>query len=166
MMTAPLVISTPATAGFLARLAAYVRGLRVRRLLLRLAGVPSVVLEGRVYAVRPVPLGMARELVPAIIRCSRKFAAWEIDEVLYEDLVKVLALGLNAKPGEIERLTVPMWHLAPVIERIARVNGLPVLEAGADAGKLIEALMHSTGTGSTPSSSAPPAGPGTISTTT
>lgn len=143
-----------------------VRGLLSRRLLLRLVGVDTVVLEGRVHTLRAVPLGVARELVPAIIRCSRRFAAWEIDEGLYDDLVKVLALGLGTSPREIERLTIPLWDLAPVIERIARVNGLPVLEAGADLGKLLAALMSSTGTNSTPSSSAPPVGPGITSTAT
>lgn len=143
-----------------------VRGLLSRRLLLRLVGVDTVVLEGRVHTLRAVPLGVARELVPAIIRCSRRFAAWEIDEGLYDDLVKVLALGLDTTPREIERLTIPLWDLAPVIERIARVNGLPVLEAGADLGKLLAALMSSTGTNSMPSSSAPPVGPGITSTAT
>lgn len=163
-MTA-LVISPLPGAGFYARLRARLRGLLSRRLLLRLAGVETVMLEGRVHAVRAVPLGVARELVPAILRCSRRFAAWEIDEALYGDLVKVLSLGLGAAPREIERLTVPLWELAPVIECIARVNGLPVLEAGAGMGKL-KALMASIGMSSMPSSSAPPAGTGNTSTAT
>jgi len=162
-MMAALVISPLPGAGLTARLAARVRGLLSRRLLLRLVGVESVMLEGRVHAVRAVPLGVARELVPAIIRCSRRFAGWEIDEGLYDDLVKVLALGLGTTPREIERLTVPLWDLAPVVERIARINGMPVVEGG-DPGKVLAALMTSTGTGSTPSSSAPPAGPGNTST--
>lgn len=145
------------------RLRAWVRGLVSRRALLRLVGVDAVVLEGRTYAVRAVPLGVARELVPAIIRCSRRFAAWEIDETLYDDLVTVLALGLGTTRHRIEHLTIPLWDLAPVIDRIARVNSLPVLEAGTDPGKLLAALMTSTGTNSTPSSSAPPVGPGTTS---
>jgi hypothetical protein len=159
-----LVISPLPGAGLTARLAARVRGLLSRRLLLRLVGIESVMLEGRVHVLRAVPLGVARELVPAIIRCSRRFAGWEIDEGLYDDLVKVLALGLGTTAREIERLTVPLWDLAPVIERIARVNGMPVMEAGTDLGKALAALMNSTGTGSTPFSSAPPAGPGTTST--
>lgn len=165
-MMAALVVSPLPGAGLTVRLAAHVRGLLSRRLLLRLIGVESVMLQGRVHVLRAVPLGVARELVPAIIRCSRKFAAWDIDEALYNDLVKVLALGLRTTPREIERLAVPLWELAPVIERIARVNGMPVLEAGTDMGKLVAALMTSTGTSSTPSSSAPPAGPGNTSTNT
>lgn len=158
-----LVVSPLPGAGLYVRLAARARGLLSRRLLLRLIGVESVMLQGRVHVLRAVPLGVARELVPAIIRCSRKFAAWEIDEALYNDLVKVLALGLSTAPREIERLAVPLWELTPVIERIARVNGMPVLEAGTDMGKLLAALMTSTGTSSTPSSSAPPAGHGNTS---
>lgn len=142
------------------------RGMLSRRILLRLIGVESVTLQGRVHVLRAVPLGVARELVPAIIRCSRKFSAWEIDEALYDDLVKVLALGLRTTPREIERLTVPLWDLAPIIERIARINGMPVLEAGTDMGKLVAALMTSTGMNSMPSSSAPPVGAGTTSTNT
>lgn len=164
-MTA-LVISPLPGAGFAVRLTAWVRGLVSRRALLRLAGIETVVLAGRAHALRAVPLGVARELVPAIIRCSRRFAAWEIDESLYDDLVIVLALGLGTSRGEIERLSVSLWDLAPVIDRIARVNGLPVLEADSDPGKIVAALMTSTGMSSMPSSSAPPAGPGTTSTTT
>lgn len=160
-----LVIAPLAGAGFAPRVMAWCRGLLSRRVLLRLAGVVAVVLEGRVYAVRAVPLGVARELVPAIIRCSRRFASWEIDEGLYDDFVKVLSLGLGAPPAAIERLTVPLWDLSPVIERIARVNGMPMLETGTDPGKLLAALT-STGMSSMPISSAPPAGPGTTSTTT
>lgn len=165
-MTSVLSLAPLPGAGRLVRLVAWVRGRLNRRLLLRLAGLDAVVLEGRTFVVRAVPLGVARNLVPALIRCSRRFADWQIDEALYDDLVTVLALGLGTPPHTIERLTLPLWELAPVIERIARVNGLPVLEAGADMGKLMVALMNSTGTSSTPSSSAPPAGPGTTSTAT
>ncbi len=160
---AHIVLAPRSGAGFGTQLAAWVRGLVSRRVLLRLIGVEAVVLEGRTYAVRPVPLGQARELVPAIIRCARRFAAWEIDDALYADFVTVLALGLGAPRRTIERLTIPLWDLAPVIDRIARVNALPVLEAGTDPGKLLAALMTSTGTSSMPSSSAPPVGPGTTS---
>ena len=40
----------------------------LRRLM---AGVDAVVLEGRTYAVRAVPLGIARELVPAEVSIAR-----------------------------------------------------------------------------------------------
>lgn len=153
-------------AGFRARSAAWLRRVVSRRALLRLAGLDSVMLEGRVYVVRAVPLGTARSLVPAIIRCGRKFAAWEIDESIYDDLVTVLALGLGADRRAITRLTVPLWDLAPVVDRIARVNALPVVEAGALPGKLLEALTTSIGTNSMPASSVPPGGPGTTSTAT
>jgi len=81
-------------------------------------------------------------------------------------LVQVLALGLNVGPTVIESLSVPAWELSPVIERIARINGLPVMEAGrADLGELLAALTKSTGTAISPGSSAPPAGHGTTSPT-
>ncbi|MBA3034813.1 MAG: hypothetical protein KKF85_03380 [Gammaproteobacteria bacterium] len=164
---AALVIGPLPGAGYGVRLAARLRGLLSRRLLLRLAGIDTVMLEGRVYAVRAVPLGVARCLIPALIRSSRRFAAWQIDEALYDDLVQVLALGLGATPAAIERLAVPLWELGPVVEAIARVNGLPQMEAGgADLGKLLALMTKSTGTNSTPSSSAPPDGPGSTSTST
>lgn len=151
--------------GHFVRLAAWVRGVFSRRVLLRLAGIDTVVLAGRVYPVRAVPLGVARELVPAIVRCSRAFAAWEFSEELYDDMIKVLALGLGVPTHKIEALTVSLFDLAPVVERIARVNGLPVLEAGsADMGKLLAALASQTGTSSMPGSSAPPDGAGSTST--
>ena len=163
--TAPIVLAPLPGAGLHVGLAAWVRGRLSRRLLLRLIGIDAVVLEGRTYAVRAVPLGVARELIPAIIRCAQRFAEWDIGEALYDDLIKVLALGLGTTPRVIERLSIPLWDLAPVMDRIARANGMPVMEAGsADLGKLLAALKQSTGTPSTPSSSAPPAGPGTTST--
>ena len=167
MSAAVLRLAPLAGAPLGVRLAAQLRGLLQRRRLLRLFGIETVVLEGRVHAVQAVPLGVARQLVPALIRCSRRFSAWEFDEALYDDMVQVLALGLGAKPADIEQLTVPLWDLAPVVEVIARVNGLPLMEAGgSDLGKLLQLLATSTGTSSTPSSSAPPAGPGNTSTPT
>lgn len=164
---ATLVLSPLAGAGVRVRLLAWLRSWLSRRLLLRLIGIETVVLQGRVLAVRPVPLGVARNLVPAIVRCSRRFAAWEFDEPLYDDLVQVLSLGLGVPPRDIERLTIPLWELTPVIERIARVNAMPVLEAGgADLGKLLAALTGSTGTSTSPGSSAPPAGAGSTSSST
>jgi hypothetical protein len=162
---AALVIAPLPGAGFGARLRAVVRSWLSRRALLRLAGVEAVVLEGRVFAVRPVPLGVARELVPAIVRCSRNFAAQSIDEQLIDDLILVVALGLRAKAGEIERMRVGLWDLVPVIGLIARANGMAVMEAGsADLGKLLAQITSSTGTSSTAASSARPAGHGTTST--
>lgn len=157
-----VVVSPLAGAGYLARAGAFVRGLVSRRALLRLVGIEAVVLAGRVYAVRAVPLGVARDLVPAIVRCSRAFAAWEFSEALYDDMIRVLALGLGVPARRIEALHVSLLDLAPVVERIARVNGMPVLEAGSpDMGKLVAAL---TGMSSTPGSSPPPAGLGSTST--
>jgi hypothetical protein len=164
-MSATVVVHPLPGAGALVRLAAWARDVFSRRLLLRLVGIDCVVLQGRVLPVRAVPLGVARDLVPAIIRCSRRFADWQIDEALYDDLVRVLALGLRVSPREIEALTVPLWELGPVLERIAHANALPVLEAGSGGmGEFLAALTKSTGTSSTPGSSAPPAGHGSTST--
>ena len=159
-----IVVSPLPGAGLLHRFLVFLRAVFSRRVLLRLAGIPTVILEGRVIAVRAVPLGVAPELVPAIIRCGRSFGAWNIDEALYDDFVKVLALGLRCPPAAIERLTSPLWSLVPVIELIAQVNGLPTVEAGrADLGKLLATLMNSTGTDSSRGLSATPAGPGSTS---
>ena len=145
--------------GIASRAAVLLRRIFSRRALLRLSGVTVVTLAGRVYPVRPVPLRVARDLVPAIVRASKAFAAWEFNEALFDDIVRVLALGLGASHKQIESLPVSLFELAPVIEAIAKINGLPVVEAGrADLGKLLAAL--NTGTNSTQESSAPPAGPG------
>ena len=158
-----LVLKTTLRPGIVIRALTWFRSLSAKRILFALGGIPSVVLEGRVYAVTPVPLGIARELVPAMLRCSRKFAAWQVDEELYDDLVKVLSLGLRTSPETISRLTVALWELAPVIEQIATANAMPVLEAGrSDLGKLIAAL--STGESSTPGLLAPQDGLGNTST--
>lgn len=159
-----LVIHPLPGAGYLIRLWAFLRGLFSRRVLLRLAGVPSVVLCGRAYAVRPVPLCQARELVPALVRCGKSFAAWDFNEALFDDVVKVLSLGLGAPQKQIESLPVSLFAIAPVVDLIAKTNGLLVLEAGSqDMGKLVEALTR-IGTNSTLPSSALPAGPGSTST--
>lgn len=160
-MTPTVVIRALAGSGHFVRILAWLRGLVTRRLLLRLMGAETVVIQGRVRAVRAVPLGVARDLVPAMVRCSRRFDEWTIDEALYDDLVKVLSLGLRVPSRDIESLNVSLWDLAPVIETIARVNGMPVQEAGsADMGKPI--ALTRTGTNSTPGLSAQPAGPGSM----
>ena len=160
-MSAPIVVGPAPGAGWGVRLAARLRGWLSRRALLRLAGVPVVVLQGRCYAVRAVPLGVARDMVPALLRCSKRFAAWDIGEALYDDLVTVLALGLGTGRADIARLSVPLWDLAPAVELIARVNGMPVVEAG-NLGELL-ALTKSTGTRSSSASSVPPVGPSSTS---
>lgn len=65
-----VVLSPLPAAGYGTRAAAWLRQRFSRRLALRLLGVPYVVLEGRVYPVRAVPFGVARQLVPALLRCS------------------------------------------------------------------------------------------------
>lgn len=167
MMAVAMVVRPLPGAGLGVRVRAWARGLRVRRLLQRLAGVETVVLEGCVCTIRARPLRVCRDLVPALIRCSRRFAGMDLDEELYDDLVKVLALGLNVHPQVIEQLTVPLWELTPLVERIARINGLPMVEAGrADLGELLRVLTTtSTGTNTAPLSSVPPAGRGPTSTT-
>lgn len=160
---ATVVVRPLRGAGVFVWLGGVARWLFSSRTLRRLTGAEVVVLQGRALAVRPVPLGIARDLVPAMVRCSRRFAEWDLNEALYDDMVEVLALGLRAPRRDIESLTVSLWDLAPVIETIARVNGMPVQEAGSiDMGKLLAALKP-TGTSLSPGSSAPPAGPGSIS---
>lgn len=158
-----LTVSPLPGAGVPRRLSVWVRGWFSRRALFALAGIPAVQIEGRVIALRPVPLGVARNMVPALIRCARSFTAWEIDETLYDDFVVVLSLGLRLPKKTVEAFTVPLWQLAPVIEQLARINGLPTVEAGrADLGKFL-AAMTSTGTASSPGSSPTPAGLGNTS---
>lgn len=158
-----IVIRPLPGAGVFVSIAAFARSVFSRRVLLKLAGIDTVVLCGRVYPVRAVPLGVARELVPAIVRASQAFVRMNIDDDLYADIVKTLSLGLGASAREIEACPVSLWDLAPVIDLIARVNGLQVMEAGrADLGKILEVLAQ-TGTSSTPGSSAPPDGHGSTS---
>lgn len=160
---AALVISPLPGAGLLRRVVAFLRKLLSNRLFLKLAGIPTVVLEGRVIAVRAVPLGVARNLVPAILRCARSFSVMEINEALYDDFVVVLSLGLRLPASVIENLSIPLWQLAPVIERIAQVNGMPTVEAGrADLGKIL-AAMQSTGMDLSPGLPPTPVGHGSTS---
>ena len=156
-----LVIAPLPGVGLGRRLWCALRGLFSRRTLLTLSGVRSVQLEGQVIAVRPVPLGVARNMVPALLRCAKSIAVWELDEQLYDDFVVTLSLGLGVPAKRIEQLNVPLWQLAPVVELIARVNGFP--EAGrAELGKLM-AMMTSTGTPSSPAFAPTPDGPGSTS---
>ena len=163
-MTMHLVINPPRGAGYFPRLAAVVRRLLSIRFLARLAGIETVSLEGRVCVLRAVPLGVARDMVPALIRCARSFSVWDINESLYDDFVTVLALGLHLRRSAVEKLTVPLLSLVPVIERIGQINGLMTAEVGrAGLGKPPATLMSSTGTDSSRGSSAAPAGPGSTS---
>lgn len=166
MMAVAMVIKPLPGAGFATRAAAWVRGWRVRRLLQRLSGIETVVLQGRVCPVRARPLGVCRELVPALIRCSQRFSAMTLDEALYADLVKALSLGLNVPRADIEGMTVSLFELMPVVVKIAEVNGLPMMEAGGSGtGEFLQALTTLTGTATAPSSSAPPDGRGRMSMT-
>lgn len=165
--TATLVVKPLPRAGLPVRVAAWLRGLGLRRALHRLAGVDTLVLQGRVIAVRARPIRVCRTLIPAVVRCSRRFAHGDIDESLYDDIVTVLAQGLALPVADVERLSIGLWDVPPIIERIAIANGLPVMEAGRpELGEILRALTTtSTGTNSVPSSSAPAAGPWTTSTT-
>lgn len=158
-----LVIAPLPGVGFARRLWCLLRGLVSRRALFALVGVPCVQIEGQAFAVRPVPLGVARDMVPALIRCAQSIAALELDEKLYDDFVVTMSLGLGVSKKRIEKMQVSFWQLAPAVELIARVNGFQATEAGrADPGKLM-AAMTSTGTPSSPASSPTPAGPGSTS---
>lgn len=170
-MTATIVKVLPAArigAKLIARLRALQSCRRLHSLCARTIGAEVVVLAGRVHRVHAVPLSVARELVPAIVRCSQRFSAFEVDESLFDDLIKVLSLGLGVSPGAIERLSVSLWEVAPVIGAIAKANGLPMVEAGsADMGKFLAAMAAtetSIGMPSMPPSSAGLAGAGTTST--
>lgn len=163
-MAMHLVINPPRGAGYFPRLAAVVRRLLSIRLMARLVGSETVTLEGRVCILRAVPLNTARDMVPALIRCARSFSTWDINEALYDDFITVLSLGLRLRRSAVEKLTIPLLGLVPVIERIGQINGLLATEAGrSDSGKPLATLMNSTGTGSSRGSSAAPAGPGSTS---
>lgn len=162
MQTQHLVVHPLPSAGLLIRFTSFLRSMISLRVFFRLAGHEVVVLQGRVLPVRPVPLNVAREMMPAIVRCSEAFVTWNVSEELFDDLIKVLSLGLGVKPRYIESLTVSFWDLARVLDVIARVNGLQVVEAGkTDLGKL---MVEWSGMNSMPGSSAQPDGPGSTST--
>ena len=151
-MAVELIVSPLPGAGVPRRLSAWARGIVSRRVLLALAGIPAVQIEGRVIALRPVPLGVARDMVPALIRCARSFSVLEVSEALYDDFTTVLSLGLRLPKKKVESFYIPLWQLAPVVERIAEINGLPTVEAGrADLGKFLSAIA-STGRDSSPGS--------------
>lgn len=159
---ATLTIHPLPRAGLGVRLLAWCRGWVSRRHLWRLAGYDVVVLAGRAYPVRAVPLGVARDLVPALVRCSQAFVALDIAEPLYDDLVKALALGLGVPVRDIEAIPASLWELAIALDIIARANGLQPAEAGQTA--LGKPRPPSTGTTSTPGSSTQQAGHGSTST--
>lgn len=159
-MTA-LVINPLPAAGNGVRFWAALRGFIARRLVPRLRGVELAHIQGRAIPLQARPLGVARELIPAILRCSEALLAGRIDDAFYGDLVLALALGLNLPPRVIESWAVSLWDLARLLDAIARVNGLQAAEGGDDLGKFLAVL---NGTNSTPPSSPPPAGAGSTST--
>lgn len=156
-----LVIQALPGAGLWVRLSSAVRGL-VSRLAPRISGVERIVIQGRALPLKAQPLGVARELIPAIIRCSEGLVAARIDDAFYADLVLVLAIGLALPPKTVEGFSISLWDCMRVLDAIARVNGLQAAEgSGEDLGKLLAVL---SGTNSTPRSSPPLAGAGSTST--
>lgn len=158
---AAIVINPLPAAGNGVRLWAALRGFIARRLWPRLRGVEMAYIQGRAIPLQARPLGVARELIPAILRCSEALLAGRIDDAFYSDLVQALALGLNLPPRVIESFAVSLWDLAKLLDVIARVNGLQAAEGSADLGKF-QAVLN--GTNSIPPSSPPPAGAGSTST--
>lgn len=126
-MTAPVVIAPSVGAGWPVRVAARVRRLFSRRVLLRLAGVPTVVLQGHVYAVRAVPLGVARDMVPALLRCSRILGEQHRSIELSEDFIVVLLHGLRVNQSEFKSFKLSIDEQRHVLDEIAWVNGIPVI---------------------------------------
>lgn len=145
----------------LQRLPALLWGLFYLPLRLKNAGADQVILYGRPHTVLPRPLGVARQLVPLLLRCSQRFAEGEVTEALYDDLILILSLGLGVKARYVESFPISISDLARIYELIARVNGLSREEGTALGG--VAALAILTGMSSMPGSSAPPAGPGTTS---
>jgi hypothetical protein len=101
-----------------------------------------VVLAGKRYVARVVPFGVARQLVPALIRASQAIGDGRIDDdAVYADVVTVLHLGLGIPRWRISRLDCDLTELPAVFERVGIANGLVPKEGTGPVGKLLAARI-------------------------
>lgn len=126
----------------------------------------TVILGGLRFELAAMPFGQLKKLSVAINRVGRALASGVADDDTMDDMGSVLAIGLGIPLEELDRLPTN-WHEAcNAFRALMRVSGMEqeMEYAAGEAqrrGLVSSAPASTPGTGSTPASSASPAGPGT-----
>lgn len=96
-----------------------------------------IVLGTRTLAVRAIPLGKLRRLVPAFNRAGKAFAFGSADDAAFDDIFAILSEATELPVADIEAIPGTWPEIMAAIETVADVCGLkPKKEEGApDAGE-------------------------------
>lgn len=89
----------------------------------------TIVIGGQKIAVKPIPLGLLRKVVPAFNRVGAAFAAGAVGEDVIGDCVVIIAAGIGKAPEEVEQMPMGFDELPQALEVIAEVAGLKPSEA-------------------------------------
>lgn len=105
-----------------------------------------ITLAGKEYSISPIPLGLLKVALPAFGRVGVDFANGDLTERTFDDLIIILAAGMEMTTEEVDKIVAPMDDLIVAIEKIATVSGL--IKGGGDPGEASPAAV-SIGTSST-----------------
>lgn len=107
----------------------------------------TIVIGGQTVAVKPIPLGMLRKVVPAFNRVGSAFAKGAMDESIIGDCVVIIAAGIGKPVEEVEQMPMGFDEIPLALEVIAEVAGLKPAEA--QPGEPVPSSTTAPGTGST-----------------
>ena len=85
---------------------------------------PVITLGQRTLAVRPLPLGKLRRLVPAFNRAGRAFALGSADDAAFDDVFAILSEATELPVKDIEAIPGTWQQLMAAIDTVAGVCGL------------------------------------------
>jgi len=89
----------------------------------------TIVIGGQAVAVKPMPLGTLRKVLPAFNRVGAAFKQGAVDEAVFDDCVTIIAAGIGKSAEEVEQMPMSFDELPRVLEVIAGVAGLKPAEA-------------------------------------
>jgi hypothetical protein len=107
----------------------------------------TIVIGGQTVAVKPIPLGVLRKVVPAFNRVGVTFASGAVDEAVISDCVFIIAAGIGKPVEEVEQMPMGFDELPAALEVIAEVAGLK--PAGEQPGEPAPSSTTASGTEST-----------------
>lgn len=107
----------------------------------------TIVIGGQPVAVKPIPLGLLRKVVPAFNRVGAAFAAGAIDEQVIEDCEVIIAAGIGKPIHDVAEMPMGFDELPRALEVIAEVAGLK--PAGETPGEPAPSSTTASGTEST-----------------
>lgn len=107
----------------------------------------TIVIGGQKIAVKPIPLGLLRKVVPAFNRVGAAFASGAVDERVIEDCEVIISAGIGKPVEEVTQMPMGFDELPRALEVIAEVAGLKPAEA--QPGEPVPSSTTASGTEST-----------------